>query len=263
MSIQRKSVCYSFNSMTKEKVTMQLQENFVKGGYVSKYANSSYINPDTIKLTKNETLVLKDENLPTENWEKVAHYIGIKLRSKNNDNIQEIEIKELGDTPANYPDYTTKQPKNLIYQFYYTFDKSKDEWVFNFNKVLTDVKSGISAKGVETNYTILSQHNRDNIYSGSPADDEYPEYLKGKIGIENIAKLNNVFQILIKKFQKIVEESPQTNELIYPELLNMLEHIEFPTEDEIIKVFKDSALTIKELVDQKIVKFKKLIKQYT
>lgn len=266
MKIQNNPVCYEYNSLTKTKSMVNLPVNYVDGGYFAKPPQSSYIDPDTISITENETLILIDENLPTERWEKKPWYIGTKLLYKNAEDktaIEEIEIKEIGDTPENYPNYTSKKPKKEIYKYYYVFDEKKNDWVMDFNKIYNSMIDRMKSRGKEDNIHILPIHTRDNIYTG--ADEGYPVYLKGKKGIENIGKLNMMFRDITKKYEKMIEDlNIEKDEMTYFDILNeIVEGIEFPNENDmenIVHIFKEETLSIDTYIDEKVVKAKKFIK---
>jgi len=90
----------------------------------------------------------------------------------------------------------------------------------------------LSKMCIGTNYRILQQHTRDNIYSG--ATEGYPDYLQGERGIQTINFLNNYFRNFYAT-NVIKIESLQTKE----EIKEFIENLVIPTEEQILgEVFK-------------------------
>lgn len=214
--------CYSFDSKNKIATAIKLQPDHVNGGFMPKPDNTLYEDPSSIELGDNETLVIESNALVKKSW-----YIGTKLYHKTDKT--EIEITEVGKSPSDYPEYTTAEIPEPQYAYYYDFIDSA--WVFNLAKYKSDACSRVTMLCVNENYTMFPQYKRDNIYSGSPASDNYPDYLKGDAGKLSIAKLNAVYQQIATSAQAAIQSSTIQSR---DEVDAIITALNFPTEAEIL-----------------------------
>ncbi len=227
--MQNNKFCYSFNSQAKIVNTIRLQKDYMNGGFLPKPTGCLYENPDNIILKENETLTIIDENTPAEKWEVIPHYVNMKLYHKV-DKSEKI-IEEIGQSPADFPDYTEIPVPDNKYSGYYNYSEQTRNWVFDLLKYKTDKLDALSAAGVVSNYKILPRHKRDNIYAGSPADDDYPSYLKGEAGKQSIARLNAIYQ----NISLTAKTAIMSVEVDTPEAVDLIiDNIKFPTEEEIL-----------------------------
>ncbi len=92
----------------------------------------------------------------------------------------------------------------------------------------------ISQRCVDANYKMLPQYKRDNIYSGPPADDGYPSYLKGTSGKQSIAKMNKMYRDIANNAISAIKSAASIEEV---ELI--VSSIVMPTESEIVAMIKE------------------------
>jgi hypothetical protein len=227
--MQQYNKCYFYNSVAKEVMVQNLQPDHMNGGFLPKPEGSSYTDPTTIFLKGNETLILVEENTPAERWKIIPHYMFTKLHHKTDKTVKIIE--EIGLSPADFPKYTDKPVPDDHYSFYYNYSEEQLNWIFDLARYKDDALRRVSLMCVEENYKMFPQYKRDNVYSGSPVTDNYPEYLKGEAGKQSIARLNSVYQdIAITAQTAIMSEEVQT-----PEAVDLIiKNIKFPTEEEIL-----------------------------
>jgi len=81
---------------------------------------------------------------------------------------------------------------------------------------------------VSTNYSILNQHKRDNIYCG--ATEGYPDYLQNENGIQTIKLMNNFFRNFYAENAAII-----TNLETKEEIKLFIENLSMPTETQILQ----------------------------
>lgn len=222
--MQTNSTCYQFDSKSKEIKIIQLLKDTMNDGYLPKPKGCSYIDPVTIKLADNETLVLADENLKTERWQKTPFYVGKKLYNKTSK--RELIIADIGVTTDSYPDYTDKEIPGDASIEYYSYDNSLNDWVFNLNRYKNDVLKQLSQRCYAENERILPTEKKMNIIVGSPASDKYS---KAGITIDSISKLNNIYQAIAEKAKIDIESSNSKNEVD-----EVIDRIVFPSETEIL-----------------------------
>lgn len=222
--MQNNEYCYTFNSKNKISTPIKLQKDHMNGGFLPKPENTLYEDPSTIELKENETLIISNGE-----WTKKPLYIGCRLFHKTNK--AEIKITNIGDKPADFPEYTDKPIPDNNYSYYYNYSEQQQNWVFDLTRYKDDTLRRVSSMCVEENYKMFPQYKRDNVYSGSPVTDNYPEYLKGEAGKQSIARLNAVYQnIAITAQTAIMSEEVQT-----PEAVDLIiKNIKFPTEEEIL-----------------------------
>jgi hypothetical protein len=227
--MQKYNKCYFYNSVAKEVTVHYLQQDHLNGGFLPKPDGSSYIDPTTITLRENETLILVDENTPAEKWEIIPHYMFTKLYLKTDKTV--LIIEKIGQSPADFPEYTEKPVPDKKYAYYYKYSEQDQDWIFDFARYKDDALRRVSSMCVGENYKMFPQHKRDNVYSGRPVTDNYPEYLQGEAGKQSIARLNAVYQdIAITAQTAIMSEEVQT-----PEAVDLIiKNIKFPTEEEIL-----------------------------
>lgn len=91
----------------------------------------------------------------------------------------------------------------------------------------------ISQKCVDANYKMLPQYKRDNIYSGTPADDGYPSYLKGTSGKQSIAKLNKMYRDIANNAISAIKSAASIEDVAL-----IISSIVMPTESEIVAIIK-------------------------
>jgi len=80
---------------------------------------------------------------------------------------------------------------------------------------------------------MFPQYKRDNVYSGSPVTDSYPDYLQGEAGKQSIARLNAMYQQIALTAQAAINmETVATKD----EIDGIIEAMKnsFPTEAEIL-----------------------------
>lgn len=225
--MQNNEYCYTVDSKNKKVSVVKLQPDHMNGGFMPKPDGSSYINPSSIELTECETLQLINEGTESEAWEKISYYIGQILYHKTS--RSEIIINKVGESPADYPEYTDAAIPDLINAIYYDYSEETSSWVFNISRYRSVVSDQVTSLCVSANYTMFPQYKRDNVYSGSPASDGYPAYLKGDAGKTSIAKLNNVYQ-QIAETAKTALTTASTKE----DIDAVISGIVFPTEVEIL-----------------------------
>jgi hypothetical protein len=92
----------------------------------------------------------------------------------------------------------------------------------------------VTRRCVEANYTMLPQYKRDNIYSGAPADDGYPTYLKADAGKQSIAKLNKMYRDIANNVQASIDRADSIEDVKL-----ILSSIVLPTESEIILIIME------------------------
>ena len=229
---QNNELCYSFDSKSKTVSTIRLQKDEMNEGFLEKPSGTSYIDPTTILLEENETLMLIDEGKESERWEKIPCYAGKKLYHRINKSMMSITVA--GKSPVDYPDYTDKQPPDNA-SFYYNFSESEGNWIFDLEKYRIDMSNRITSMCIEENYAILPQYKRDNVYSGLPANGDYPPYLQGEQGKTSIAKLNKIYQEISKVAKSKIESA-----VSQAEIDNIISEIIFPSEMEILSLMQDS-----------------------
>lgn len=229
--MQNNEFCYKFNSKDKLITQIKLQPDHMNGGFLPKPDDTLYEDPSTIELGEYETLIISDEK-----WAKTPWYIGTKLYQKTDKT--EMVIIEVGNSPSDYPDYTDVELSDQQYAYYYDYTESTDEsgattraWVFNLAKYKSDSCKRITVLCVNENYTMFPQYKRDNVYSGSPVTDNYPDYLKGAAGQQSIANLNAIYhQISIFAQAAINAATITTRDAVD----NIISAIVFPTEEQIL-----------------------------
>jgi len=91
----------------------------------------------------------------------------------------------------------------------------------------------VSQRCVDANYKMLPQYKRDNIYSGAPADDGYPAYLKGAPGKQSIAKLNKMYRDIANNAISAIKTAASIEDVTL-----ILSSIVMPTESEIVSIIK-------------------------
>jgi len=91
----------------------------------------------------------------------------------------------------------------------------------------------VSQRCADANYKMLPQYKRDNIYSGSPADDGYPSYLKGTSGKQSIAKLNKVYRDIANNAISAIKSATSVEDVAL-----IVSSIVMPTESEIVAMIK-------------------------
>jgi len=220
-------LCYSFNVYDKTICVTRLEIDHMNGGFLPKPPGASYIDPSSIKLKDNETLILVDGNQEAERWEKIPYYIDKKLYHKSNKS--EMTITKIGESPDDYPEYTEIQLPNGASLNYYNFSESANSWIFDIEKYKSDALSRITSMCIEENYRMLPQHKRDNVYAGSPASDNYPPYLQGAAGRGTIAKLNAIYQAISERAKSAIQAATSQEEID-----NIIAGIKFPSETEIL-----------------------------
>ncbi len=222
--MQNHEYCYSYDSLHKIATVIKLQPDHMNDGFMPKPVNSLYEDPSCIELGENETLIISNDK-----WAKTPLYIGTKLHHKANKT--EIEISEVGKTPSDYPDYTDVELPDSQYVYYYDFSESEQTWIFNISKYKSDKCSRVTALCIDANYTMLPQYKRDNVYSGSPASDNYPSYLQGEAGKQSIAKLNAIYKQIATSAQAAIQSSTIQSR---DEVDAIITALNFPTEAEIL-----------------------------
>lgn len=220
--MQNNEYCYKFDSKTRTKIGIRLQPDHMNGDFMPKPDNSLYEDPALIELGVHETLIIKDEA-----WVKAAWYVDVKLYHKIDKS--EMVITEVGKSPSDYAEYTDIEIPEPLYSYYYDFDGSG--WVFNLARYKSDACSRVTMFCVNENYKLFPQYKRDNVYSGSPATDNYPNYLKGDTGKQSIAKLNAVYQQIAANAQAAINSIDITTR---EDVDAIVDTILFPTEQEIL-----------------------------
>lgn len=221
--MQNNEYSYSYDSKNKRATAIKLQPDYMNGGYMPRPDNSLYENPELIELGERETLIIESESWVIKPW-----FIGTKLYHKIDKT--EMEITDVGESPSDYPKYTTSKFPESQYAYYYDFDESLG-WIFNLAKYKSDACNRVTMLCVNENYTMFPQHKRDNVYSGSPASDSYPDYLKGNAGKLSIAKLNAVYQQIASNTQAAINSTDITTR---EDVDAIVDTILFPTEQEIL-----------------------------
>jgi len=229
--MQNHELCYYFDSNNKTISIIKLQSDIMNGGFMPKPSDASYIDPSTIEIEDNETLILIDDGQEIERWEKIPYFIDKKLYHKIDKS--EITISEVGKSPDDYPDYTEKELPGDTSSCY-NFSESINDWLFDLEKYKSDALSRVTSMCIEANYSRLPQYKRDNIYAGSPVSADYPDYLQGEAGRLTIAKLNEIYQ-KISKAAKIEIESA----ISQTEIDDIIAGIIFPSDEEIWSMIQD------------------------
>lgn len=220
--MQNNEFAYSFDSRNKTIYKIKLEPDSENGGYLSKPNGTSYIDPSTIGIADNETLMLKNEK-----WEKIPYYVGTILYHKKRK--ISITIYDAGKSLDDYPDFTDKEIPDFALSCYFEYSEQTKNWEFDFEKYKSDALKRITDMCVNENYSILPREKRENILAGSPASDGYPQYLQGEKGKANIAKLNNIFQVISKEAKSDIQSANSKNEVD-----EIILGIIFPSEAEIL-----------------------------
>lgn len=108
-----------------------------------------------------------------------------------------------------------------------------DPNIFHLMRYKVEACKTVTDLCVEANYSILPQYKRDNIYSGSPATDSYPDYLKGDAGKQSIARLNAMYQQIALNAQAAINAETITTKGEIDAIIETMKS-GFPTEEEIL-----------------------------
>ena len=201
---------------------------------------------ETYIVTKKDKVVFSCESDSLENVLKSLEFMGIE----DYDNIQTIPT-------TNHPrpnTYLDEYDENFVLKSDYERAKlgrlklQDDQELDEDNKIIKrkenkpsdpfeemDLEATkkwaletLSGMCVGTNFSMLSQHTRDNIYCG--ATEGYPDYLQGENGIQTIKHINNFFRNVYANNAAIIE-TLETKE----EIKLFIENLEMPTEAQILQ----------------------------
>lgn len=110
---------------------------------------------------------------------------------------------------------------------------------FNLPVYKSEACNKVTDLCVEANYIMFPQYKRDNVYSGSPVTDSYPDYLKGEAGKQSIARLNAMYQQISITTQAAINAETVTTKDEIDAIIEAMK-ASFPTEAEILAQIQSS-----------------------